>query len=66
MKLSADFIHRYKGASGGWSKAQLAVLGVSWPPSKGWIERLVGQEITDLQVEQFKAEAYVQTNLPIF
>ena len=29
-------IERAKSARGGWTKAQLAAWGVSWPPPKGW------------------------------
>lgn len=29
---------------GGWTKAQLAEWGVSWPPPKGWKERLVAED----------------------
>jgi hypothetical protein len=28
--------------AGGWTAAQLAEWGVSWPPRKGWINRLAG------------------------
>lgn len=28
-------------AKGGWTKAQLALWGISWPPPKGWKERLL-------------------------
>lgn len=27
---------------GGWNAKQLALLGIAWPPSKGWKQRLVG------------------------
>lgn len=26
--------------SGGWSRADLAKLGIAWPPRKGWLEVL--------------------------
>lgn len=29
-----------KSSNGGWSKAQLALLGVPWPPVKGWKEQI--------------------------
>lgn len=30
-----------RSPSGGWSKAQLAAWGVTWPPPKGWRRRLI-------------------------
>ncbi len=29
---------------GGWTKAQLAEWGVSWPPQKGWIDELITRQ----------------------
>jgi hypothetical protein len=31
----------------GWTARQLQVLGVPWPPSKGWRQRLVGTAISN-------------------
>lgn len=33
-----------KTPAGGWTKEQLAKWGVSWPPKKGWKDRLIGGE----------------------
>jgi len=30
--------------SGGWTKETLAEWGVSWPPQKGWKERLINED----------------------
>jgi hypothetical protein len=30
------------------------VIGVEWPPRKGWLHDLIGKEITDAQYEAFK------------
>jgi hypothetical protein len=32
---------------GGWNKHQLELLGIKWPPQKGWLSKLVGQEVSD-------------------
>ncbi len=45
MTLTFEMIHSVKSGSGGWNKTQLALLGVDWPPPKGWIEKLIGKEI---------------------
>lgn len=41
MKLTRAEIFAASTGSKGWSKKQLASWGVAWPPSKGWIERLI-------------------------
>ena len=37
---SPENITAAKSPKGGWTKAQLAAWGISWPPPKGWRERL--------------------------
>lgn len=44
-------INAAKTPKGGWTKAQLAIWGVPWPPVSGWIERLVNGE--EFPKEQF-------------
>lgn len=29
---------------GGWNRAQLAVLGIAWPPAKGWKAELIRKD----------------------
>jgi hypothetical protein len=36
----------------GWNRKQLALLGVSWPPQKGWLSKLIG---TEIDVDVYKA-----------
>lgn len=38
---------------GAWTRAQLEVVGIKWPPSAGWISRLKGKEITEDQASEF-------------
>ena len=39
--------------SGGWSKAQLALVGVDWPPAKGWMRRVKGTRLPGSIVAAF-------------
>lgn len=39
----------------GFTKDQLAVFGVSWPPKKGWLLGLIGKEVDDATFDRFKA-----------
>ncbi len=36
MKITAEDIEAAATAKGGYTRAQLAAWGVSWPPPKGW------------------------------
>jgi hypothetical protein len=39
--LTAADIERGKSPKGGWTRATLVAWGVSWPPPKGWKEKLL-------------------------
>lgn len=47
MKITEQNIHSVGTNGIGFNFHQLYVLGVKWPPSKGWIRELVGKEISD-------------------
>jgi hypothetical protein len=36
VAVTREFIDSGRSIAGGWTREQLAVLGVSWPPPKGW------------------------------
>jgi hypothetical protein len=46
MSLSRTGIMATRTANGGWTKQQLETWGVSWPPPKGWILKLVEDSAT--------------------
>ena len=52
MIITNELIESLKTRNGGWTKRSLAVLGINWPPTKGWKNRIIGNElaITDLQL----------------
>jgi hypothetical protein len=54
MKLTWDNIHAAGTRGCGFTRAQLAVVGIRWPPPKGWLRKLIGKEITSEQYEAFK------------
>ena len=47
VKITEAFIRSNKTARGAWTKEQLRILGVPWPPRKGWVLGVVGKEIDD-------------------
>lgn len=53
--VTAEWIHACATVNGGWTAAQLKILGVEWPPQHGWIARCVGMQITTEQRDLFFA-----------
>ncbi len=53
VKLSHELIESGQSDHGGWSQEQLALLGVEWPPLKGWKKRIVGREVQAGNVLKF-------------
>lgn len=48
MKLTLEQIEAGRSPAGGYTKEQLAIWGVPWPPPKGWKEAL----LTDSPMER--------------
>ena len=53
MKIDKDFILNNRSSKGGWRFSQIVMLGETWPPRKGWIERSVGKEISEEAAQKF-------------
>lgn len=53
MKLTRELLHPKNHC--GHTRKQLELLGVSWPPEKGWLTRLIGTEIPAARYAQFVA-----------
>lgn len=45
LKITKQFLKENRTENFGWNRNQLDVLGVTWPPRKGWLKRLIGKEI---------------------
>lgn len=54
MKLTKKQILECRSPAGGWTKKQLAILGIEWPPEKGWMWRAVAKDITAEEYQTFK------------
>jgi len=55
VMLTKQLIHSAGRNGIGFNKVQLAVLGVSWPPRKNWLRKLIGTKISREQWEKFVA-----------
>lgn len=52
--ITAEWLEANKTSKGAYTQQQLLVLGVEWPPRKGWQKRVIGAEIRDAQKLQFE------------
>jgi predicted GIY-YIG superfamily endonuclease len=55
MHITEAFLQSGASDRGGWSRDQLTLLGVDWPPPRGWKRALLGQCISDEDAEKFIA-----------
>ena len=53
MIITHQFIEDGMSGKGGWTAEQLSLLGISWPPSKGWKHMVVGSRIDDSCARKF-------------
>lgn len=53
MRVTERFLLDNTTPRGQWNAKQLAVLGIQWPPTKGWKQRVIGMEISDEEARRF-------------
>jgi len=54
MKITKEWIKDNCTVKGGYTKLQLACIGIVWPPVSGWKTRAIGREITEEQRQNFE------------
>lgn len=65
IEITESWLHANCSAGSAWTRAQLAVLGINWPPTYGWKRRLIGLEISDETAAAFvrAAQQYTKRTL---
>lgn len=53
--VTEELIESGMSRRGAWSREQLAILGIAWPPSHGWKKRAVGKKLSAAEAERFVA-----------
>jgi hypothetical protein len=53
MRIGEALLLQGRTLEGGWTKAQFKILGVPWPPRKGWKKSVIGKAITEDEVKRF-------------
>ncbi len=54
MIITDDWLIKNKTPAGGYNKKQFDILGIQYPPQKGWKEKLIGKELCDEKVKEFE------------
>ena len=53
--VTREWVHEWCATSpAGWTRAQLKLLGVGWPPRRGWLSELIGTEIAGEKAREFE------------
>lgn len=66
VELTKDIIEAARTPNGGFTKSQLAAIGIDWPPPQDWIEEKVGTKITPTQLEVFNRIEYANPSSEIY
>lgn len=54
MIITKEWIEINATGSAAWTRAQLELLGVVWPPKKGWKSKAIGQPLADERAREFE------------
>jgi len=52
--VTKEWIMSHQTDKGSWNARQLKCLGIDWPAKKGWINRMVGQDINPIMKGRFE------------
>lgn len=55
MQITNEWLRANATRNGGYTKAQLELVGVEWPPAKGWKKEVLGREIDGAIASEFEA-----------
>lgn len=53
MEVTAEFFAAGESAAGGYTRQQVQLLGLNWPPPKGWKKAVIGSVISDESAAEF-------------
>ena len=60
IKLTREMIEAARTPNGGFTKSQLASIGIGWPPPNNWISEKEGEMISKSQYEEFNRIEYAK------
>ena len=60
ITLTHENLHACANGGCGFTRAQVEMLGYTWPPTKGWLQGVVGDVVTTSFYEEFRAAAKIR------
>lgn len=54
MIITEEWIVKNKTPDGGYNKKQFEILGIQYPPKKGWKDEIIGSELSEKKVKDFE------------
>ena len=63
MIITNEWLINNTTKSGGYTRVQLALLGVNWPPVSGWKKNVVDTEVDDNITHQFEQISQQSKNI---
>ena len=55
MVLTNEIIQEGKNKNNSWTRSQLEIIGVEWPPKKGWKNSIINSDIPTWRIKIFLA-----------
>ena len=53
MKITKRFLLDHRTKNKAWTHAQFRILGLTWPPVKGWMSLVKDKELTGAETAEF-------------
>ena len=57
MIITKSWLQSCRTSRGGWTKAQADILGLPYPLTKGWQQKVIGRPITEQEKRMFEIAA---------
>lgn len=57
MIITKEYILQNRTENGSWTKSQMEAIGIDWPPTQGWMNTVIDNDISVEMMEQFESKA---------
>ena len=65
MLITRSYVMDHRTLKGSWTRDQLVSLGVEYPPKAGWLNAIIGTEISKLSAARFESAIFAKRNKAI-
>ena len=56
--ITYEYLQEHRTDAGGWTSKQLKIIGIDWPPVKGWMDGVYGKCLTKEEAKAFEDAKY--------